>query len=490
MINVYDAGKYAAVIKRAVEFSLKKFDLKGSDVELEIELIDEEEMRELNNEARSVDAVTDVLSFPNLEVKLPFNIEDYEDDVDPENGAVILGEISICKKRAAEQAEEYGHSLSRELAFLTTHGMLHLFGYDHMEEEEREEMEVAQTEILEAAGLTREVTDDEFCAEVDDSEEETETENDDSEEEAQENEDDDETDVLVGSIAILGRPNAGKSTLVNAIVGEKVSIVSWKPQTTRNRILGIYNDAEAQIMIEDTPGLHAPRNALGKFMMRSVTTALEGVDIVVYVMDAEKVDFSADLENISRYIEAGKKTLVVVNKNDRVAPTKIAEILTMLNENKEIASVVPLSALRNRNVDALIGEIKKLLPVGKRIYDKELYTDRDMRFMASEIIREKAMRLLDKEVPYGIGIVINKYEYRKNGILDIDADVIIQKQQHKPIVLGKNGETIKKIATYARQDLETMTGDKIFLTLWVRVKPEWRDDIKTLVDLGYDKDNV
>ncbi|MBQ8178451.1 MAG: GTPase Era [Clostridia bacterium] len=464
MINLYNTEEYTNIIERAVKGAFKHFDIDKNEVEIELELLSEEEIQELNRDERDIDKVTDVLSFPSLqEVTFPFEPSDYADDVNPETDCVILGEIYICLKRAIEQAEEYGHSVERELGFLATHGVLHLLGYDHVEEEDRAEMEELQDVILNSVGITRNG--------ILPYEEEVE----------------EELPSRCGYAVILGRPNAGKSTLINQIIGEKVSIVSWKPQTTRNRIIGILNDKNHQIIFVDTPGIHAPKNELGKFMMHSVKVASEGVDAVIYVVDAEKGLDLSDVERIKKNVESGNKVLVAVNKVDHVTKEKVAEILIELNKLEGLTAVVPISALRGKNVDALVKEIKALMPIGEKMYSEDQYTDRNMRFMASEIIREKALRLLDKEIPYGIAVSINKYEYRENGILDIDADVIVQKQQHKPIVLGKKGEMIKRISTYARQDLEEMTGDKIFMTLWVRVKEDWRDDIGLLNNLGYNK---
>lgn len=460
MINIYSAGKHESTISKAAKAVLKKFDIKERDVEIEVELLDSEEMINLNNDSRGINALTDVLSFPALTGEiLPFDKSKYPEDIDPETDAVMLGEFYISYEKAEEQAEEYGHSLSREYAFLTVHGMLHLLGFDHIEESDRIKMESLQEEILNEAGFARD-------------------------------EEDKNVTTKFGSVAIVGRPNAGKSTLINALVGEKVAIVSWKPQTTRNRILGIMNTENAQIAFVDTPGLHAPQNSLGKYMMRSVTAALESVDIIIYVIDAEKGIGERDILNINRYIgEAGKKVVIAVNKIDHVTKEKVAEILNLITEIKDAEAVVPISALKEKNLEPLKEELLKILPFGEKQFSDDAFTDRSMRFMAAELIREKALRLLDKEVPYGIGVAINKYDINERGIIEIDADVICQKAAHKPIVLGKGGETVKKIATYARQDIEAMTGGKVFLTLWVRVKDEWRDNPTVLSELGYDKNN-
>lgn len=460
MIEVF-CEKHSAVIKATAEKVLRRFDINSEEVDAEIDFLPDEEMKNLNLETRGVDAVTDVLSFQSAEFSLPFIKEEY-DDINPETGAVILGEIYISENKAEEQAEEYGHSLERELSFLTCHGMLHLLGFDHIDPDDAEEMEALQREILGERRLTGESTDDK-------------------------NETEEKGGFKFGTVAVLGRPNAGKSTFVNAAVGEKVSIVSWKPQTTRNKILGIYTDKKAQIVFADTPGLHAPKNKLGKFMMRGVTSALEESDAVLYFIDAEKGFKEEDGANIARYAEK-LPVVVAVNKVDAVERREVAEILAKLN-SLPVKEVVPTSALKGKNVAEVVKVLTELLPEGEKVFDDDEYTTRDMRFTVCEIVREKALRLLDKEIPYGIGVEVNKYEVKQNGVIEIDADVIVEKQNHKAIVLGKGGSMIKKIATYARQDLENITGAKIFITLWVRVRDAWRDSDAILGELGYTKKN-
>lgn len=461
MINVFNE-KYRSIIEDVEKRVLARFNIEEEDVEIEVDFLSPEEMQALNNEARGVDALTDVLSFPTLEIELPFIRDDYPDDIDPETDAVILGEIYISEDRALEQAAEIGNTPEEEIAFLVCHGMLHLLGFDHMEESEAEEMYALQREILGRENDGRTDTYNEGTLSV--------------------------GDYKYGNVAVVGRANAGKSTFVNSAIGEKVSIVSWKPQTTRNGIMGIYTDNAAQIVFIDTPGLHSPKNRLGRYMMKSVSSALEDADVILYVVDGEKGLREEDKRHISRYLESGLPMVVAVNKVDHIEKSRVMEILTALSQYKEISAVVPMSALRGRNVKAVLDELKALLPEGEKRYEDDDYTLSDMRFMASEVIREKALRLLGEEVPYGIGVSINKYEYRETGnLIDIDADVVVEKKNHKGIVLGKGGAMIKKIATYARIDLEEITGAKIFLTLWVRVKEEWRNDQLVLSDLGYVK---
>lgn len=488
MIDIFCTGYNRAPLRLSAEAVFKKFGIDPTSAEAEVGIVSEEEIRALNFERRNIDAVTDVLSFPALEkVTFPFDPNQYAADVNPETGCVMLGEVYICGKRAEEQAKEYGHALSRELGFLTAHGMLHLLGFDHNAPEETEKMEALQEEILAEAGLNREVEDASLPQEY---EEEEDSEAPVSESDAADTEEDEAPrgDFYSGFIAILGRPNAGKSTLINALVGEKVSIVSWKPQTTRNKILGVRNDGNYQLVFVDTPGLHTPKNALGEFMMRSVTSALESVDVVLYVVDGEKGLSGEDKANVERYIKvAGKNVIVALNKIDHITRERVMEILTEIGRIEGTAAVVPVSALREKNLVPLVQELKKLMPKGPKLYADDMYTDRSVRFLASETIREKAFRLLDQEIPYGVGVVINKLEEKKNGVTEIDASIIVQKAAHKPIILGKNGEMIKKISTYSREDIEKLLGGKVFLTLWVKVKEDWRDDPAVLNEIGYTK---
>lgn len=479
MIDIFRAEGKEEIVRRAAKGVLSRFGIDVADVDIEIDFLDQSEMQNLNKEARGVDSLTDVLSFPNLKVTLPFLKEEYIAETNPETEAVILGEIYISLDRAKEQALEFKHSLSREVSFLVVHGLLHLLGFDHIQEDDRKEMEDLQEEILNSIGLNRGISEEDYLSKCNSLQENNPTI---EEEPAQTNE-----NFKCGFVAVLGRPNAGKSTLVNYLVGQKVAIVSWKPQTTRNKILGIRNDADSQIIFVDTPGLHQPKNQLDRFMMRSVTAALNEVDVVVYLTNAEKDFNNYDQENVKRYMEEGKKVILVVNKIDRVDSIKVASILTEISKVEGLTAVVPISAIRGKNVKPLLAEIKKILPINQALFPDDMYTDRSMNFITSEIIREKALRLLDEEIPYGIAVRINKYELREDGIRDIDADIIVQKDSHKGIVLGKAGSMIKKISTFAREDLEEITGEKIFLTVWVRVEKDWRDRDNILEKLGYNK---
>ena len=284
---------------------------------------------------------------------------------------------------------------------------------------------------------------------------------------------------------MIGKPNAGKSTLTNTLVGEKVSIVSWKPQTTRNKILGIMNGEDYQIVIVDTPGVHKAKNALSKYMMKSVEKGQEGSEVIVYVSAMDKKPDDTDREYIAKY--AGKKTplIIVLNKCDEVEREAIVGRINEFKDIQGVDSIIPVSALTGKNVDMLTQRLLELLPEGERYFDEDMYTDKSVRFMVSEIVREKALRNLDKEIPYGIGFAVNKFEYREDGIIEIDADIVCEKQSHKAMVIGKGGAMIKKISTQSRQDIEKLVDTQVFLNLYVRVKEDWRESDFLLNQLGY-----
>lgn len=297
--------------------------------------------------------------------------------------------------------------------------------------------------------------------------------------------------MKVGFITIAGKPNAGKSTLLNNMVGEKVAIVSWRPQTTRDKITGIATGDDYQLIFQDTPGLHNARNKLGDYMIKSVDLALESVDAILYVVNGEKGFDNFDKKFLDEHLDKNIPVVVALNKTDIVDRQKIFKQLEELSGYDKIAAVVPISAKKGENVDGLMAELIKLMPEGEKLYDDDVYTDKSLRFIASEIIREKALKLLEKEIPYGICVSVNKFEMREDGSMyDIDADIICEKATHKSIIIGKKGEMLKKIATASRIDIEEICGEKVFLTLWVRVKEDWRDSDYLLKNLGYDKKSL
>lgn len=286
-----------------------------------------------------------------------------------------------------------------------------------------------------------------------------------------------------GFVTIAGKPNVGKSTLLNALVGEKVAIVSWRPQTTRNKINGILNGENYQIVFVDTPGIHEAKNTLSEYMMKSVKSALDGVDAVIYVISAEKRFDDKDKDFILSY-KKNVPVIVVINKVDAVEKRVVFELMRELGE-MGIDEIIPTSAVKGDNVDILKNTVVDLMKEGEAYYPDDEFTDLNMRFMAGEIIREKAMRLLNDEVPYGICVNIMSYKEEEN-ITKINADIVVEKKAHKPIVIGKGGSMLKKIGTEARRELERFTDGKIYLELFVKVKEEWRDNSTLLSDFGYD----
>lgn len=286
-----------------------------------------------------------------------------------------------------------------------------------------------------------------------------------------------------GFVTIAGKPNVGKSTLLNALVGEKVAIVSWRPQTTRNKINGILNGEDYQIVFVDTPGIHEAKNTLSEYMMKSVKSALDGVDAVIYVISAEKRFDDKDKDFILSY-KKNVPVIVVINKVDAVEKRVVFELMRELGE-MGVDEIIPTSAVKGDNVDVLKKTVIDLMKEGEAYYPEDEFTDLNMRFMAGEIIREKAMRLLNDEVPYGICVNIMSYKEEEN-ITKINADIVVEKKAHKPIVIGKVGSMLKKIGTEARRELERFTDGKIYLELFVKVKEEWRDNSTLLSDFGYD----
>ena len=307
-----------------------------------------------------------------------------------------------------------------------------------------------------------------------------------------------------GFVAVVGCPNAGKSSLVNLFVGQKVAIVSPKQQTTRNKILGILNEFGAdgglsyQIVFMDTPGIHAPKDRLGEYMMESVMSARKGADVVLIVIDAVKGLRPKDREllgqcamrgNLTGSGGRGGKTLVALNKTDLVKPGVIFPLLEEIGKYSGIEAIVPVSALKKQNTDKLLALIKNSLTDGVQYFDADNYTDVSERFLAAETIREKILYHLREEIPHGVQVMIEQYVEEKN-LITISALIIVEKDSHKPIVIGKGGETLKKIGGKARLDMERQTGKKIMLSLFVKVSENWRDKPSLLNDFGFDKRNI
>ncbi len=293
-----------------------------------------------------------------------------------------------------------------------------------------------------------------------------------------------------GFAALLGRPNVGKSTLMNHLIGQKIAITSEKPQTTRDRIQTVYTDDRGQIIFLDTPGIHKAKNKLGEYMVNIAERTLEEVDVVLWLVEPTTFIGAGERHIADQLSRSKLPVILVINKVDTLK--KHDEILPFIDAYRKIcdfAEIVPVSALKGNNTDMLLKLIFQYLPYGPMYYDEDVVTDQPMRQIAAELIREKALRMLDEEIPHGIAVTIEKMTERPNGIIDIDATIICEKKTHKGIIIGKNGQMLKKIASAARQELEREMETKVNLQVWVKIRKEWRDSEILMKNYGYDPNN-
>ena len=285
-------------------------------------------------------------------------------------------------------------------------------------------------------------------------------------------------------IAIVGRPNVGKSTLLNSILGEKVAIVSKKPQTTRNRITGIHTVGENQFVFLDTPGMHKPRTRLGDFMVKTTSQTLAGVDSAILVVEAREAVGDIEAKMIQRFKSEGIRAILVINKIDTVRPENIAKTIAAYAEAFEFEAVIPIAAKSGKGVETVISECEQFLYESDWFFSEDIVTDQPERQVAAEIIREKLLRMLEEEIPHGTAVTIE--EWKEEGkLVSIRAEIYCEKASHKGIIIGKGGATIKKIGSYARADIEAMLDSKVFLDLYVRVKENWRDSSFNISDFGF-----
>ena len=294
-----------------------------------------------------------------------------------------------------------------------------------------------------------------------------------------------------GFVALVGRPNVGKSTLMNHLIGQKIAITSDKPQTTRNRIQTVYTDERGQIIFLDTPGIHKAKNKLGEYMVNVAEHTLKDVDVVLWLVEPTTFIGAGERHIAEQLNKTRTPVILVINKIDTVMQQD--EILTFMAAYKDVcrfAEIVPLSALKDKNTDLLTELIFKYLPYGPQFYDEDTVTDQPMRQIASELIREKALRLLSDEIPHGIAVTIEKMKERPNGIIDIDASIVCERDSHKGIIIGKGGSMLKRIGTEARKDIEHMMDTQVNLQLWVKVRKEWRDSDLYMKNYGYDGKDV
>lgn len=294
-------------------------------------------------------------------------------------------------------------------------------------------------------------------------------------------------DFRCGYVAVLGRPNVGKSTLMNHILGQKVSITSRKPQTTRHRILGIYTDDDAQILFVDTPGIHKKEaRSINRYMNRAASSSMVDVDVIIFVVDGTQWTEDDELV-LEKLQQTNCKTILFVNKVDKIQEKEqLLPHLAKITERFEFDAVFPGSALRGDNLEPLIAQIKEWLPKGDLFFPEDYVTDRSQRFMAAELIREKLMRSLGEEIPYSSTVEIEQFKADEKGTLHINGLILVERSGQKAIIIGKQGQRLKQIGQDARIDMEELFGTKVFLQLWVKVKDGWADDERALRSLGYD----
>ena len=284
-------------------------------------------------------------------------------------------------------------------------------------------------------------------------------------------------------ITICGRPNVGKSTLTNALVGEKIAIVSSKPQTTRNRIIGIVNQGDTQLVLLDTPGFIKPRNRLGDYMVNVVRESVAEVDCVVFMVEPSVTPGPGELALIEKF--NGCPVILVINKIDTVEKDSLLAVISAYSSLYDFEAVIPVSAKNKDGLDILLEELDKFAAEGPHLFDDDMITDQPERQICAELIREKILRNLEKEIPHGTAVEIDRFSEREDGIVDIDATIYCEKNTHKGIIIGKNGSMLKKIGAEAREDIENLLDTKVFLQTWVKVKENWRDSEMLLKNFGF-----
>ena len=427
-------------------------------------LTDDAGIRELNLTNRGIDKATDVLSFPANDA--------YYNYAAPASGySAGCGDVVISAERAFKQADEFGHGFDRELGFLGVHGALHLMGYDHDRGSGADSGMFELTEkILAFCGLTR-VAADGVVREApgDFAGESPET-------------------FRSGFVAVAGRPNVGKSTLINAVCGNSFSIVTDKPQTTRRNARMILTTDSYQLVFIDTPGLHIPRNRLGELMRKKALSSVRDADAVLLMTDARDGRFNAagarDILDIAR--ESDKPVILLINKVDLVKKEKLLPYIAMASGEYDFAHIIPISATDPETRGVVIDTLLGLMPAGGLLYPEDMITDQTDRRLVEDIIREKALLLLDQEIPHGVDVEVDRFANReKDGLLEINATIYCEREAHKKIIIGKNGDVLKRIGVLARPDIEKLRDERVFLGLWVKVRKDWRNNEAALRRMGY-----
>ncbi len=291
-----------------------------------------------------------------------------------------------------------------------------------------------------------------------------------------------------GFVTLIGRPNVGKSTLMNHLIGQKIAITSNKPQTTRNRIQTVYTDERGQIVFLDTPGIHKAKNKLGEYMVNVAERTLNEVDVILWLVEPSTFIGAGERHIVEQLKRTKTPVILIINKVDTVDKKEIIKYMDTYRKVYDFAEIIPVSALRAQNLDTVLDQVFKYLPYGPMFYDEDTITDQPQRQIVAEMIREKALRCLDEEIPHGIAVAIDQMKERKGGgMFDIDATIICERDSHKGIIIGKGGSMLKRIGSEARRDIENMLEAKVNLQLWVKVKKDWRDSDFLMKNFGYDK---
>jgi GTPase len=292
-----------------------------------------------------------------------------------------------------------------------------------------------------------------------------------------------------GFISIIGRPNVGKSTFLNRVIGQKIAIMSDKPQTTRNKVQGVLTTEDSQLIFIDTPGIHKPKHKLGDFMMKVAQNTLKGVDLILFMVNAEEGFGRGEEFIIEKFQSVKTPIFLIINKIDKIHPDELFAFIESYKEKHSFQEIVPISALEGNNVEHLLSVIKKYLPEGPQYYPADQVTDHPERFIVSELIREKALHLTREEIPHSLAVVIDKMERRQDkDVIHVMATVIVERDSQKGIVIGKQGSMLKEIGKLARVDIENLLGSKVFLELWVKVQKDWRNKMAQLRDYGFRDD--
>ena len=295
----------------------------------------------------------------------------------------------------------------------------------------------------------------------------------------------DNTTFKSGFVSIIGRPNVGKSTFLNKVIGQKIAIMSDKPQTTRNKVQGVLTTNDAQVIFIDTPGIHTPNSKLGDFMMKVAMNSLSEVDAVMFMVNAQEGFGKDEKFIVEKLTKLGTPVFLIINKIDLVHPNELFTIIESYKEKMEFAEIIPISALQGNNIDRLLEVIKKYLPVGPQYYPADQVTDHPERFIICELIREKALHLTREEIPHSTAVIMEKLEKRENDTIHIMATIVVERESQKGIIIGKRGAMLKEIGQRARVDIENLLGNKVYLELWAKVQKDWRNKASHLREIGF-----